>query len=219
MQQERTRYMEATDNLDPIPAAQAPGRREKRKQEIRDRIQQAAYRLFKQHGIDEVSIEQICEGADVARRTFYGHYPNKQALLQALSQSRVRFSADDMMQRIMAEQADTPSRVAAMIRYMEENLAGYTAIDRALIILAPGSLDDDNHLREVSDSLRDYLAGMFAQGQADGDTSQAFSPDLLADMVVGTTNTLIVNWALDQDYPIGEKLEEARDLFESVIRP
>ncbi len=208
--------MEATDNLD--SAVQQPGRREKRKQEIRDRIEQAAYRLFKEHGIDEVSIEQICEGADVARRTFYGHYPNKQALLQALSRSRVQFTADDMMQRIMAEQADTPSRVSAMISYMEDNLAGYTAIDRALIVLAPGSLEDDNHLREVSDSLRDHLARMFARGQAEGDTNRAFSPDLLADMVVGTTNTLIVNWALDPNYPIGGKLEEARDLFASVVR-
>ena len=65
-----------------MDTAQAPlGRREKRKQEIRSRIEEAAYRLFKQQGIEETSIEQICIEADVARRTFYGHYPNKHALL------------------------------------------------------------------------------------------------------------------------------------------
>ena len=60
---------------------QAPlGRREKRKQEIRSRIEEAAYTLFQRQGIDDTSIEEICVQADVARRTFYGHFPNKHAL-------------------------------------------------------------------------------------------------------------------------------------------
>ena len=58
-----------------------PGRREKRKQEIRTRIEDAAYRLFRTQGIEDTSIEQICVEADVARRTFYGHFTNKHALL------------------------------------------------------------------------------------------------------------------------------------------
>ncbi len=204
--------MEATDSL-----SAPPGRREKRKQEIRERIEQAAYSLFKRHGIDDVSIEQICSVADVARRTFYGHYPNKQALLQSLSQSRVWFTADDMMATLMEQYSDTVSRVDAMISYMEENLANYGDIDRALILIAPGSLDEENHLREVSDSLRDYLAQLFRQGQEAGDTSTRFSAELLADTVMGTTNTLIVNWAVNPDFPITAKLEEARRLFETII--
>ena len=204
--------MEAIDNL-----ATPLGRREKRKLEIRERIEQAAYKLFKQHGIDEVSIEQICSVADVARRTFYGHYPNKQALLQSLSRSRVWFTADHMLARLMKQHSDTASQVGAMLTYMENNLAGYGEIDRALILIAPGSLDDENHLREVSNSLRDYLADVFREGQEAGDTSRSFSAELLADTVMGTTNALIVNWAVNPDYPITEKLEEARQLFESLI--
>ncbi len=204
--------MEATDNL-----ATPLGRREKRKLEIRDRIEQAAYNLFKQYGIDEVSIEQICSVADVARRTFYGHYPNKQALLQSLSRSRVWFTADHMLARLMKQHSDTAGQVGAMLTYMENNLAGYSEIDRALILIAPGSLDDENYLREVSNSLRDYLAEVFREGQAAGDTSRRFSAELLADSVMGTTNALIVNWAVNPDYPITEKLEEARQLFESLI--
>jgi hypothetical protein len=100
---------------------------------------------------------------------------------------------------------------------MEANLAGYSDIDRALILIAPGSLDEENHLRDVSDSLRDYLARLFREGQESGDTGRRFSAELLAETVVGTTNTLIANWALNPDYPIAEKLEEAKRLFESII--
>lgn len=209
--------MDATDTE--THNVEAPlGRREKRKLEIRERIEQAAYSLFKRQGIEAVSIEQICSVADVARRTFYGHYPNKQALLQSLSRSRVWFTADDMVSKLMAQHSDTASRVHAMIDYMEENLAGYGEVDRALILIAPGSLDEENHLREVSDSLRDHLAELFREGQDAGNVGARFSAELLADMVMGTTNTMIVNWAVNPNYPITEKLEEARRLFDSVIK-
>jgi AcrR family transcriptional regulator len=208
--------MEATENLAP---GEVLGRREKRKLETRERIEQAAYSLFKEFGIDDVSIEQICATADVARRTFYGHYPNKQALLQALSYNRVWFTADDLMHSLTRQHADTRSRLSAMIEYMEQTLADYSAIDRALILIAPGSLEEGNHLREVSDSLRDYIAQLIQEGQDAGDSTDSFSADILAEMVIGTTNSLIVNWALDPDYPITEKLEEARRLFESIISP
>jgi len=201
-----------------IDAAESlPGRREQRKQEIRDRIESAAYELFKSKGIEETSIEQICAAADVARRTFYGHYPNKQALLQSLSQTRVWGTADTLIHDIMANHNSTRARMSAMIDYMEHNLGSYGAIDRALILIAPNSLDAENHLRDISDSLRDHFARFFRLGQQKGDTTGDYSPELLADMVVGTTNTLMVNWALDPDYPVFDKLEEARRLFARVI--
>ena len=196
-----------------------PSRREKRKQEIRSRIEDAAYELFKRDGIHDVSIEQICLAADVARRTFYGHYPNKQALLQALSQSHVWGTADKMIERIRETHESTSARMSAMVDYMEQNLSTYRAVDRALILIAPSSFDDKNHLRDVSNSLRDHFTEFFSSGQANGDTTMAYSPELLAEMVMGTINSLMVNWALNPDYPVFEKLEEARRLFTDVIRP
>ena len=194
-----------------------PNRREKRKQEIRSRIEDAAYQLFKHEGIHDVSIEQICVAADVARRTFYGHYPNKQALLQALSQSRVWGTADKMIERIRETHESTSARMSAMINYMEQNLRTYRSVDRALILIAPESFDNKNHLRDVSNSLRDHFTEFFSYGQANGDTTKVYSPELLAEMVMGTINSMMVNWALNPEYPIFEKLEEARRLFTDVI--
>lgn len=194
-----------------------PGRREKRKQQTRIKIEDAAYRLFKEHGIEDTSIEQICEHADVARRTFYGHYPNKQALLSALSQSRVFGTADHMINEIMTQHATTRARMGAMIGYMERNLASYNDVDRHLILVSPNSYDDHNHLRDVSVSLQDRFAEFFREGQASGDTTSRFSPDMLASMVMGTINSLMISWALNPDFPVKQKLEEAQSLFDSVI--
>jgi AcrR family transcriptional regulator len=198
-------------------AEMLPGRREKRKQEIRGRIERAAYTLFKRKGIEATSIEQICMGADVARRTFYGHYPNKHALLQSLSRAKVWGSVDALLQEIMENHEATSHRLSAMINTMEKNISSYEAIDRALILITPSSSDDKNHLRDVSDTLKDQLRHIFEIGQKSGDTTRSYSADLLAEMVVGTTNTLLMSWAVDTGYPISDKLEEARLLFNQVI--
>ena len=36
-------------------------------------------------------------------------------------------------------------------------------------------------------------------------------------MVVGTLNMLTTSWAMNSDYPVFAKLEEARSLFEHLI--
>ena len=36
-------------------------------------------------------------------------------------------------------------------------------------------------------------------------------------MVVGTLNMLTISWAMNSDYPIFAKLEEARVMFERLI--
>jgi AcrR family transcriptional regulator len=194
-----------------------PGRREKRKLETRARIEDAAYALFKLHGIEETSIEQICARADVARRTFYGHYTNKQVLLQALSHSRVFGTADRMINDIMLQHSSTRDRMSAMLDYMQSNISSYDDIDRRLLLVVPGSVDDETHLRHISMSLQDHFTEFFRLGQTNGDVSAEFSPELQAEMVMGTLNNLMINWAVDKNYPIFQQLKEARRFFEKVI--
>jgi AcrR family transcriptional regulator len=57
-----------------------PGRRERKKAEVRQRIADTATALFLRHGFDEVSVSQIAEAADVARPTVFAHFPRKEDL-------------------------------------------------------------------------------------------------------------------------------------------
>ena len=193
-------------------------RREKRKQEIRQRIEDAAYRLFRERGIDETSIEQICVEADVARRTFYGHFPNKHALLGGLGISRLYNQSEPMLRQLMAEHGTTRARLEAMIDYIESNFAGYEEIDRQLILIAPSAFAEDREQqREIGNSSMASFTRLITAGLELGDVKTDFSPEILASMVVGTLNMLTTCWAMDSNYPIFAKLEEARALFEALI--
>jgi len=194
------------------------GRREKRKIEIRGRIEDAAYLLFKAQGIEDTSIEQICEEADVARRTFYGYFPNKHALLGGLGVSRLYSQSEPMLQQLMSNFSTTKARLAAMIDYIESNFAGYEDVDRHLILLAPTTLaNNTEQQREIGNSAIASFTRLILAGQESGDARAEFSPEILASMIVGTLNTLTTSWAIDSDYPIFAKLEEARGMFEHLI--
>ncbi len=195
-----------------------PGRREKRKQEIRTRIEDAAYRLFRTQGIEDTSIEQICVEADVARRTFYGHFTNKHALLGGLGISRLYNQSEPMLRQLMSNQQTTRGRLEAMIDYIEANFSGYEEIDRQLILIAPSAFAEDREQqREIGNSSMASFTQLITAGLQLGDVSTKFSPEILASMVVGTLNMLSTNWAMDSDYPIFAKLEEARTMFEYLI--
>lgn len=194
------------------------GRREKRKIEIRGRIEDAAYLLFKTQGIEDTSIEQICEEADVARRTFYGYFPNKHALLGGLGVSRLYSQSEPMLQQLMSNFSTTKARLEAMIDYIESNFAGYEDVDRHLILLAPTTLaNNTEQQREIGNSAIASFTRLILVGQESGDARTEFSPEILASMIVGTLNTLTTSWAIDSDYPIFAKLEEARVMFEQLI--
>jgi AcrR family transcriptional regulator len=62
------------------PAGPQPGRRERKKAEVRQRISDAATALFLRHGFDQVSVSEIAEAADVARPTVFAHFPRKEDL-------------------------------------------------------------------------------------------------------------------------------------------
>lgn len=194
------------------------GRREKRKQEIRARIEEAAYSLFQRQGIEDTSIEQICVEADVARRTFYGHFSNKHALLGGLGISRLYNQSEPMLRELMANHPTTRGRLEAMIDYIEASFAGMNDIDRQLILIAPSAFAEDREQqREIGSSAMISFGRMIAAGVELGDVNTKFSAEILAAMVVGTLNMLMISWAMDSRFPVFAKLEEARLMFERLI--
>src|SRR5262252_2533188 len=65
------------------------GRRERRKEETRKQIFQAAMKLFGKKGVFATTVEEITEAADVGKGTFFNYFPSKEAILSALAERQL----------------------------------------------------------------------------------------------------------------------------------
>jgi AcrR family transcriptional regulator len=59
------------------------GLRDRKKNETRQALRDAAHRLFAEKGFSQTTIDDIAEAADVSRRTFFRYYDSKDDLLRS----------------------------------------------------------------------------------------------------------------------------------------
>jgi AcrR family transcriptional regulator len=64
-----------------LPATDTRDRRTRKREATRAALEEAAWKLFEEQGFAATTIEDITERVDVAERTFFRHFPSKEAVL------------------------------------------------------------------------------------------------------------------------------------------
>lgn len=131
-------------------------RRERRKQQTRRTLRQAALRLVAERGIDGVTVQDIADAADVSTRTFFNHFASKQdalvvsdlhridALRETLAAQPAAAAPLDALRAVMlwvagalAEHSDEIALQKAVTRdnpqLLAGQLAGFARYERELV--------------------------------------------------------------------------------------
>src|SRR6201992_2646054 len=110
----------------------------------------------------DASLDEIARTAGVARRTLYGHFPNREALIDALA-DEAREQLEEAFTGARRGDADPPSALAGLI------LASWGVGDhyRMLISLARRRLGEER-LRGILAPARAEAIAILARGQQDG---------------------------------------------------
>ncbi|MCP5041192.1 MAG: TetR/AcrR family transcriptional regulator [bacterium] len=194
------------------------GRRERRSRELRERIYTTAQRLFLERGFDETTIGQIAEAADIAPATFFNHFPNKAAVLAAMTDEVLEY-----LEALVDEQLERDGSVQQKIsgfaqRIAEEILeASKLAHDAMLGLIHRGTNTGEvaPHTRKV----RDPFAAMLREGQRKGEVRDDLDVEFLAEIVLGALNAAISNWLGDPEFPLADRLRDTATFMGDAIRP
>ena len=175
-------------------------RLERRKLEVREKILAAAFDLFLGQGVAATTIEEICERADVANRTFFNHFATRQDMIRALAERRLVNLHDVVFDR--ADEA-IPARLVGVFDDIAAALAKSGDTYRELI---GEMLATSGYSVQRGFNLHDTFAELVKEGVARGEVSATHDAETLADIIVGALSGGIVNWTVDRTYSLQTNL-------------
>lgn len=189
------------------------GRRERKKQATRCAIKDAALRLALERGVDDVTVEEITEAADVSPRTFFNYFSSKEEALVGEAAEAEQEIRDALARR----PADEPA--LAMLRAVLTQTWG-AHLDRAerettlarqrLVRQNPSLLPRQlAKFAAVERTLAEAVAQRLGARQED-DTR----PALLAALAVTVVRVAMQRWTVDGSRRPGELIDEGFGLLE-----
>jgi AcrR family transcriptional regulator len=98
------------------------GRVARRRAKARERLLEVAEELMDQRGVDGVTIDDIADGADIARRSFYHHFESKYEILVPISRARTK-SLSRRIDRLVATIEDPAEVMATAMRHALREIA------------------------------------------------------------------------------------------------
>jgi AcrR family transcriptional regulator len=118
-------------------AVPLPTLREAQKQLTRDRLVDAAFRLFNEHGYEATTADQIARSAGMSRATFYLHFKSKAELVVDL-QHRLRAEVVDIYaaldEVVGGTRDDVRTWVEGVLRVWERDRLRLEAMEQALAV-------------------------------------------------------------------------------------
>lgn len=181
----------ASDNL---AVADQPSRRSRKKEQTRRGIFSAAMKLFADRDYDAVTIEDICERADVAKATFFLHFPNKAALLTEFNE---RLTAD-LQERLNHVTGSAEDKLRFMVSALVDDWEQNAEIMRKMVreFLDQPSLPEA--ATEANAGLLDLITDIVKEGQRAREFGTKVAPELVAAALVASWGSFISAWSSDR---------------------
>jgi len=165
----------------------APTRRARKKERTRQEIFSAAMELFAARGFEAVTIEAICEAADVARATFFLHFPTKASLLHEWNcQVASEFSAclreprGSAVEELRGLVEHISLRLLAQADVMTAMLREFFATPHAVLAA-----------RDEEPDLRALFEAIVRRGQTRGELRRSVDPRLAVAVILSTSAAIL----------------------------
>jgi AcrR family transcriptional regulator len=157
---------------------------ERRKEQSKEDIRKAAWELFRQFGVDRVSIADIARKAGVSQATIYNNFGSKAAIVREF----VTGAVEELVAR--AEEVLTPNlpyreKMAVFLQFIANMMAnGRPSVAESTIFASSVDVQNDPEIRRIRVSAREKMTGLMlnlaAEGRQQGQVAATISDAALA---------------------------------------
>jgi AcrR family transcriptional regulator len=191
-------------------------RHELRRRETRDALRAAALAKFAERGFDNVTVAEVAEQVGVTERTFYRHFPTKEAVLFGDYQQRLEWLAAALALRPDAESVFDAVRIAVRSYPDDVEIVRQAAMLRSSLISGERAADQ---LRIVQASFAAVLSEFVRRRQAghpDADLLSAMAGNVLAGALVAAVSVWGERGCVDE---LDVMVDQAVDFVRSGLAP
>jgi AcrR family transcriptional regulator len=200
-----------------VTAIKPLSRIERRKIEFREKITHAALKLFEEKGVADTSVASIIKDADIAHKTFFNHFPTKDHLLQ-----HIVTTFSDHAYALFREEFTTTTDPKERIEFCFNNIAevleslspNYKELLNFYLISGAGSGD---LRRSQKDKFVEVIDKIMVDANAQEMLRPGFSLETLTDMVVGVCVSTLLNWGVEDDYPLVLKMKKSINFINESV--
>ena len=199
-------YLPAGPPLTSTPSEKTPSRVDRRVQEFRARVLKTAELLFIEQGVEATKIDQICEAADVAKRTLFNHFPTKADLVLALSRESVsRIVA--LVDEARRNGANNRERLRRLFDGLHDQTRDLGPVHPesvgAFFQVALGTSDGSEGEVRLSRAIRELI-----EAGGPEDLPANVSAETFAELVLGAIYSTTLEWVHRDDYDIERHTEQ-----------
>ena len=193
---------------------------ERKKEETKQKILAVAVGLFKTHGFDLTTMEQIADEADIAKGTLYNYFPAKEAILSEFVERSFGGRHSDRIAQ-MRQLPSTRTRLMQILSELMERVQAQRDIFEKYLAYRIQNVVSLRPPQEASvKSDFDLLAvEIIDLGQKSGEIRTDLPLDLLVDLFEFVFVEVAKQFYLAPDtFNAVESIEQGVDLFVSAVR-
>jgi AcrR family transcriptional regulator len=192
-------------------------KREERKNEIRQRIISACLHLMGQKNFQRITMKDVCEEADVARKTLYSYFPSKENMLDEVSRSVMFDTSINSFSNALENHAGTRERLDEAFANVSAPTAEYGEYIEVFIQLIQNLTIRISANSGYLNALHETVYKFFVACLECSDTKNDIDARVLADLVTNTMVGIVLSWVNDQSYPARERFDELKEFVAKMI--
>lgn len=194
-------------------------KRERKKQAARQNILQETIELIHEFGVVGTKIEDICQQANITKRTFYTHFASKDDLVMAICNGSILQRTGIIVDEAIEQLPSITERVNCVFDELKTRIDSTNPLQRELIQFLVTNLSaNSDSAKHQLDYMQSCFVRLYTASTKEIDNSA--SPEFYADMTVGMIQAVLLNWLYRDDYDLTNAYDSlAKTVIKILSKP